>query len=415
MLDRGSSDAEDLPNGIVDPTTGTGRWHIITTTVTSSGSPLTIKGDIFGFSTVDARFPIGSEDQLLAVKASATFGFEWQTVDVNTLSPVTTKGDLEARSATALARLGIGTNGQVLTADSAEALGMKWAALVGDFAGPGSATDNAYVRFDLTTGKLGQNSITIEADSGEVTNRVDSATTTVEVTARKVNSKTSGDASNGHGGTDEYQIEDNAAGPNTLAEFAWIRDNGSDTTGKATWRISDAGSLEDRITMDKDGILLGGIITAPEQPAFSAFRSAASADITGDATVHTIIFDAEVFDTGGDYNIATGVFTNPVDGKIRLGWGVGLGDIANGTTHNQLFINIVTSNRTYLLNISDPSKYTNATLGDDAVWGGSVLADMDAGDTATVTVAVHGGTKIIDLLNSPTVMSTSFSGILEVA
>jgi len=41
-------------------------------------------------------------------------------------SPLTTKGDLYTYSTTD-ARLGVGTNGQVLTADSAQATGLKWA------------------------------------------------------------------------------------------------------------------------------------------------------------------------------------------------------------------------------------------------------------------------------------------------
>jgi hypothetical protein len=45
-------------------------------------------------------------------------------------SPLTTKGDLYTYSTTD-ARLGVGTNGQVLTADSAEATGLKWAAAAG--------------------------------------------------------------------------------------------------------------------------------------------------------------------------------------------------------------------------------------------------------------------------------------------
>jgi hypothetical protein len=45
-------------------------------------------------------------------------------------SPLTTKGDLYTYSTTD-ARLGVGTNGQVLVADSAEATGLKWATAAG--------------------------------------------------------------------------------------------------------------------------------------------------------------------------------------------------------------------------------------------------------------------------------------------
>lgn len=45
--------------------------------------------------------------------------------------PLTTKGDLLVRDANGLLRLPVGTNGQVLTADSAQAAGLKWAAAGG--------------------------------------------------------------------------------------------------------------------------------------------------------------------------------------------------------------------------------------------------------------------------------------------
>jgi hypothetical protein len=53
-------------------------------------------------------------------------GAAWSNVDTGA-SPLTTKGDLYTFSTTN-ARLGVGTNGQVLTADSTAATGLKWAA-----------------------------------------------------------------------------------------------------------------------------------------------------------------------------------------------------------------------------------------------------------------------------------------------
>jgi hypothetical protein len=48
-------------------------------------------------------------------------------------------------------------------------IGMPEQASPGDVVGPASATDNAYARYNLTTGKLIQNSLVTEADNGTMT------------------------------------------------------------------------------------------------------------------------------------------------------------------------------------------------------------------------------------------------------
>lgn len=88
---------------------------------------------------------------------------------MNTLADA--KGDLfAATAADTVTRLPVGvSNGLVLTVDSAETTGMKWVAPAssgGDVVGPASSTDNAFARFDSTTGKLLQNSTATLDDVG---------------------------------------------------------------------------------------------------------------------------------------------------------------------------------------------------------------------------------------------------------
>lgn len=47
-----------------------------------SASPLTTKGDLWGFSTVDARVPVGTDGQVLTADSTAALGVSWQTPTV---------------------------------------------------------------------------------------------------------------------------------------------------------------------------------------------------------------------------------------------------------------------------------------------------------------------------------------------
>lgn len=89
-------------------------------------NPGTTAGDIdyYTSSTAKARVAIGTAGQVLRVNSGGTAP-EWATTADQT--PLTTKGDLFTFT-TVDARLGVGANGTVLTADSAEATGLKWAA-----------------------------------------------------------------------------------------------------------------------------------------------------------------------------------------------------------------------------------------------------------------------------------------------
>lgn len=89
--------------------------------------------------------------------SAATF-FDY--VQTGSVSPLTTKGDLYGFS-TLDARIPIGTNNQVLTADSAEALGLKWAT-------PAAVAPNGYTLLNTGgTTLTGATTVTYSGISGQ--------------------------------------------------------------------------------------------------------------------------------------------------------------------------------------------------------------------------------------------------------
>lgn len=94
-------------------------------------SPLTTKGDIFGYDTDDTRIPVGTDDQVLTADSTASAGVAWKTPSASS-SPLTTKGDLYGFD-TDDNRLPVGTDGQILIADSSETMGLKWGNNPGDY------------------------------------------------------------------------------------------------------------------------------------------------------------------------------------------------------------------------------------------------------------------------------------------
>ena len=94
-------------------------------TTTKNLNPQTTTGALaFRSATanVNTALPIGTAGQVLTVASGLP---SWATPTDQT--PLTTKGDVFTFS-TVDARLGVGANNTVLTADSAEATGLKWAA-----------------------------------------------------------------------------------------------------------------------------------------------------------------------------------------------------------------------------------------------------------------------------------------------
>ena len=141
-----------------------------------------------------------------------------------------------------------------------------------------------------------------------------------------------------------------------------------------------------------------GVVTTPYQPAFQAVPASTQSNISIGNT--TILFGTERFDVGG--NFAGSAFVAPVTGKYQLSVNIYTLSVDSGSAYLQF--RLITSNRIYYYIFS-----TNA-LSQDAAYMSfpfSVLADMDAADTAYVDVQISGGTAQMDI--DPV---STFSGIL---
>lgn len=98
---------------------------------------LTVKGQLIGFSTTHVAVGVGSNGQVLTADSTQAAGIKWAAA---LTSPLTTKGDIWVFGS-ADTRLSVGTNGQVLTADSTQTTGVKWATASGG--GSGTVTSVA--------------------------------------------------------------------------------------------------------------------------------------------------------------------------------------------------------------------------------------------------------------------------------
>lgn len=153
--------------------------------------------------------------------------------------------------------------------------------------------------------------------------------------------------------------------------------------------VTPSGGNDGMVIIDTNGQLGSQTdLLMPNNPAFLAYNSVSDANQTGAGNNALVEFDTEVFDQDSNYDITTDTFTAPVTGKYLLNAHVLIEDITAAMNVGQT--RIVTSNTTYYFNQQNWGANFEAAA-DDLGSCMTVIADMDANDTATVRVALNGG------------------------
>ena len=144
-----------------------------------------------------------------------------------------------------------------------------------------------------------------------------------------------------------------------------------------------------------------GAVTMPSQPAFCVLLSGNQNNLAlyGRRKVE---FDTERFDQNADFNTSTHEFTAPVTGKYSLHFSCEISDYQGDA--NFYGWHIETSNEVYLT-----YEHVGSGASDNSGGGAiSVIADMDAGDTAYASIYQHAGSATSDVVST----GTHFSGAL---
>jgi hypothetical protein len=126
---------------------------------------------------------------------------------------------------------------------------------------------------------------------------------------------------------------------------------------------------------------------------FSAGLTAQIPNVTGDGFQYNIVFDDQIYDYKNEYDPATGVFTAKRSGKYLFTASV---KILVTTAVTTCLIKISTPNREYALFRGDTDFLRS---GDNTMtFNGAIIADMDALDTARVSITMTGlGANTVDI------------------
>ena len=148
-----------------------------------------------------------------------------------------------------------------------------------------------------------------------------------------------------------------------------------------------------------------GHINMPLQSSFFAYPDTTISNIATGSQQTPDVGNAEVWDLNADFNISNNTFTAPVTGKYLFTVHLEMKSVDSACS--EYAGRLVTSNRTYEFVSLDARMFDADGF---MPWLGTIIADMDAADTALIKVLQSDGTAQMDITGGAT--RTWFQGCL---
>jgi hypothetical protein len=172
-------------------------------------------------------------------------------------------------------------------------------------------------------------------------------------------------------------------------------------SGGASWSVGLKNSASSALMINPSSTLgasslftttTSGIVSKVFTPSVIAYKHATTPNVTGDGTLYQIVFNVELGDSQGNYDINTGIFTAPVTGYYLVNTSIDLTTLEPSHTSCKTFI--TTTLATYSGNSLNP---WNSNWGTTKCLNQKAFAKLRAGDTLTVSVSVSGGPKTVGI------------------
>ena len=159
-----------------------------------------------------------------------------------------------------------------------------------------------------------------------------------------------------------------------------------------------------------------GNLSLNNTPDFFAYSTTNASNVTGNGTTYAIVYQAEDWDIGNDFNTGTGVFTAPIDGIYGFEWVVALGGLEDTGMINAN-LELRKNGSTWIDRRFNAHAIATELSGTQATGfldiHGSTRLQLNATDTVDLQITVYGGTgDTVDVRGASGDRETAFSGRL---